>query len=432
MFVGSINQDLRSLVSEVTRGWETEDIFIGCSGNFTIERLLKDRNFHLHGNDVSLYTCTIGKHLAGADKEVKVRSEEYKWLEEYMAPGVDKIATLLLCTTMLEGLHRKEPFFIRRRKAYKKQWKRLHERTKIKVLQGIEGLKLNTFWEGDCVDWAINTPEKAGFISFPPTYKGGYEKLYQAFEEVFEWEEPDYVIFDKDRLQVMVEAVKEKENWMMARDEPIPRLEGYEVGKIQTSLRSKPLTVYANKAPKRIALPHQRTEMVKVPRFTEKDEIKEGSTLSLLKITQAQMNTLRSLYLNPGIAPASAGINLAVLVDGKLIGAMGLSKSQYSTGEVYLMSDFVIRPLPYKRMSKLLLATVLTKEVRLIVEQTINQRVRRICTTAFTDKPASMKYRGLFKLHSRKEDPPRLNYTAEMGKWDLKGALNWWKRKHMK
>ncbi|PFP29389.1 hypothetical protein COJ96_10825 [Bacillus sp. AFS073361] len=432
MFVGSINQDLRALVSEVTRSWETDEIYIGCSGNFTIERILKDRGLDLYGNDVSIYTCTIGNYLAGLKEEMTVQAEAYKWLEPYMEPGPNRIATLLLCTSMLDGYHRNEPFFQRRRKAYKDQWERLHAETVEKVKKGIDNLKMAGFWPGDCVEWAQMAPNDAGFISFPPTYTGGYEKLYSALMEVFAWQEPEYAMFDKERLAVMVDAVKEKRFWMMARDEPIPGLEGYEVGKIQTSLRSKPLTVYANKAPKRITMPRQNTELLKVPRFTEKDVIREDSRLSVTKISQAQMNTLRSLYLNPGIAPASAGLNLGVLIDGKLIGAIGLSKSNYGTNEAYLMSDFVIRPVKYKRLSKLILATVISKEVKLLIEQAFNQRMRHVSTTAFTEKPVSMKYRGIFHLESRKKDPPRLNYGSDTGRWTLEEAMNWWKQKHMK
>ncbi|MGE7191777.1 hypothetical protein [Lysinibacillus fusiformis] len=432
MFVGSINQDLRALVSEVTKSWDTDSVYIGCSGNFTIERILKERGLNLYGNDVSLYTCTIGNHLAGVHDHVGIQAEEFKWLEPYMEPGADRIATLLLCTSMLENYHRNESYFIRRRKAYKQQWPRLHEQTVEKVKKGIDGLSLKGFWSGDVVEWANMCPEDAGFISFPPTYTGGYEKLYEALMEVFEWSEPPYTLFDEDRLAVMVEAVKQKRFWMMARDEPIAGLEGYEVGKIQTSLRSKPLTVYANQAPKRITMPRQKTEILKIPRFSEEDLITEESVLSVTKISQAQMNTLRSLYLNPGIAPASAALNLGVLVDGRLIGAVGLSKSNFGKSEAYIMSDFVIRPVRYKRLSKLVLAAVVSKEVKLLFEQVVNQRIRAMSTTAFTDKPVSMKYRGIFTLSSRKENPPRLNYGGEAGRWTLKEAMKWWQNKHMK
>ncbi|USK72667.1 putative antirestriction adenine methyltransferase [Peribacillus asahii] len=428
MFVGSINSDLRALVSETTRYWESTDIYIGCSGNFTIERILKGRDFNLHGNDVSLYTSAIGNYLAGNDMHIGIKQKSFEWLEPYMNHGIERIATLLLCTTMLDGYHRTEPYFTRKREAYHDQWERLHSETCAKVQKGLENMNVVEYWMGDVVEWAINSPKDQAFISFPPTYKGGYEKLYQAFEEVFDWQEPEYELFDNDRLEIMLEAVKEKKEWMMARDEPMPALEGYEIGTVQTSLRSKPVTVYASKSHKRITMPHQKTEVLKVKRANENTEFNENSHISLRKITQAQMNTLRSLYLNPGIAPASAAVNFAVLVDGHLIGAMGLSKSQYSVGEGYVMSDFVIRPVKYKRLSKLVLACVLSKEVKLLLEQALNGRVKALSTTAFTDKPISMKYRGLFEVHSRKEG--RVNYTAPAGKWTLQEGYQWWWKKH--
>ncbi len=35
-----------------------EDLYVACSGNFTIERVLADR-FKLHSNDVSIYTSVV-------------------------------------------------------------------------------------------------------------------------------------------------------------------------------------------------------------------------------------------------------------------------------------------------------------------------------------------------------------------------------------
>ncbi len=69
-------------------------------------------------------------------------------------------------------------------------------------------------------------------------------------------------------------------------------------------------------------------------------------------------------------------------------------------------------------------------EVRDILEQKLAQKVRTIGTTAFTDKPVSMKYRGVFDLHSRKEG--RLNYLGEAGKWSLEQALTWWHKTQQK
>ncbi|MCL6442558.1 MAG: hypothetical protein K6T83_03705 [Alicyclobacillus sp.] len=432
MFVGTINEDLRALISDAVKEWDVQDLYVGCSGNFTIERMLKDSGFRMHGNDVSLYTCTIGEYLVGRDFPVKVNDPEYAWLEPYLEPGIPKIATILLCTSLLDGYGRHEPFFARRRKAYRDQWERIHTETCEKVFRALEGLHLASFWRGDCVEWAQITPQDAAFISFPPTYKAGYEKLYKAFDSVFEWQRPEYEIFDDDRLLVMVEAVKQKKHWIIAKDAQIPGLEEYEVGRVQTSLRSKPFIVYSNSSHMRLTMPHQKTEPVPIPRFGPDDEMREDSVLSVAKITQGQMNTLRSQYLNPGIAPASAGLCLAVLVDGKLIGAIGLSKGKFGEGEAYMMTDFAIRPTRYKRLSKLVLVAALSIEVRRLFEQASNMRCPNIGTTAFTDKAVSMKYRGLFELHSRKEKPARLNYVARMGRWTLREGYQWWLKNHAK
>ncbi len=67
------------------------------------------------------------------------------------------------------------------------------------------------------------------------------------------------------------------------------------------------------------------------------------------------------------------------------------------------MCDFAVRPSPHKRLSKLILAVLLSKAVQIDLEQCTCSRVKVIGTTAFTNKPVSMKYRGLFEVHNRGE-----------------------------
>ena len=82
----------------------------------------------------------------------------------------------------------------------------------------------------------------------------------------------------------------------------------------------------------------------------------------------------------------------------------------------------------YRRLSKLVLAAALSKEIKAYLEQVFSKRIDTITTTAFTQKAVSMKYRGLFDLYSRKEG--MLNYTAEAGRWSLEEGLKWWLEKH--
>lgn len=55
---------------------------------------------------------------------------------------------------------------------------------------------------------------------------------------------------------------------------------------------------------------------------------------------------------------------------GKLVGAFGVSQPRgFLPCDVYLMADFAVRPTPHRRLSKRILACLLSREVRADVEQ---------------------------------------------------------------
>jgi hypothetical protein len=114
---------------------------------------------------------------------------------------------------------------------------------------------------------------------------------------------------------------------------------------------------------------------------------------------------------------------------------------------MYLLSDFPVAPTDYPRLSKLVLYAALSQESKLLAERIARHRVRSLYTTAFSNKPVSMKYRGLFALANRKENPHwsasaatdpgayyqqryQINYEAPMGQWTLAEGLALWKAKH--
>ena len=71
---------------------------------------------------------------------------------------------------------------------------------------------------------------------------------------------------------------------------------------------------------------------------------------------------------------------------------------------------------------------VLSKAVQIDLEQCTCSRVKVIGTTAFTNKPVSMKYRGLFEVHNRGES--YINYFGQAGRWSLEEGFQWWKANH--
>jgi hypothetical protein len=73
MFIGSINRYMRAVLEQAALrsgsgqagGWKGLPVYVACSGNFTVERILAKCGVGaIHSNDVSIYSCALGWHLA--------------------------------------------------------------------------------------------------------------------------------------------------------------------------------------------------------------------------------------------------------------------------------------------------------------------------------------------------------------------------------
>ena len=427
MFVGAINGQVRSILSRFSKSLSGQPVYVGCSGNFTVERVLSSTGTgEFHSNDVSLYSCALGSHLAGDSIDVHVTDDELSWMGEYLQPGVPSIATLLLCSEMLQHYQRPEPYHRRMWKAYQSRFAVMHDATLQKVEKAIDGLVINSFSPSDVVEFVSQAPEDAVVVCFPPTYKGGYERLYKVMDSVFAWDAPAYATFDEDRFVELAEMVKARPVWMTLRDQPEPVLDGYLTGVVQTGLRSKPVYVYSSEHDTTLAMPRQTIETIPLPRL--EDEVDGG--LSLVRMSQGQLNQLRSEYLSLAITPAAAQVSVGVKVGGHLIGALAFSRSNSFRAwcDAYMLTDLAVRPTVYRRLAKLVLAAALSMEMKAVLEQSLNMPVATIGTTAFTNRPVSMKYRGLFDLYSKKEGA--LNYQAHAGRWNLAEGFEWWRKNH--
>jgi len=142
------------------------------------------------------------------------------------------------------------------------------------------------------------------------------------------------------------------------------------------------------------------------------------------------VNYYRDVYLSKGVGiPADGEVPLVAAVDGKVFGFLIYSRMQ-GGGDVYLLADFVVNSSRYQRLAKLLLLITQTAEVRRLLEEKFLLEISKCRTMVFTDRPVSMKYRGLYKLARR--DPGKLVYETEMGILDLKEVIPLWLKKYEK
>jgi len=243
MFIGAINQDVRAILYEIAKSEQRDiPVYVGCSGNFTVERVLAKTGItNLNSNDVSLYSCYLGNYLAGKNMCLGIADMNYYWLKDYLKPGIPCVATLLLCSEMFNYMDREGRYYQRMANAYRNNFDVLHQRTAEKVERALDGLEIKTFFAGDVLDFIKNAPGNILAISFPPTYKGGYERLYKKFDRVFTWDKPEYTVFDNERFEEFTAELMKKRYWITLRDERVPALEQYLIGRVQTGLRSRPV-----------------------------------------------------------------------------------------------------------------------------------------------------------------------------------------------
>lgn len=456
MFHGSLPDSVQQIMGDCIRDWKCTDIYVGCSGNFTIERMLKGvTNARLHGNDVTIYSCLLGRYFSGAPLNARF-NENYEgpmeFIQEYMKTDLDIATCVLLLSKMSTYLGSKpNPYYVRMIEAYKDQWPELFDKTRTKLEKA--GQFLDSFYAGDVIGWVDDVPKDQGFVCYPPFYSGDYEKMFKVIESIIAWDPPEYDMIDKDKIFEMFRKLTERDYFMFGTNDELEEFSDYLMGISQTTNRGVPLYVYS-KAPKsRIIVPHQQVASLMVERLGKDEDI--GDTMRIVPLKSENFRALRSQYMNPYIKPGSETASFGVLVDDKLIGVYAFSASptlsnwdkHIETPTIYLLSDFPIAPTKYKRLAKLVLYAALSRESKLYAERLTNHRIRSLVTTAFTKRPVSMKYRGLFQLLNKKQLPGvdegetdmskiyynsgyQLNYGAPMGQWTLAEGLELWKKKH--
>jgi hypothetical protein len=444
MFKGTIPAEVRAMLSEVAKGWtNAQALAVACSGNFTIERVFADR-FPLMGCDVTLYSCILGNFFSGQPFRLAIKpeyAETFDWLAPDLADPVNAVAAVMLLTTFTDSLDKHlqtkpNAYYARLVDGYRRAWPDMLEKTHARL--AASPLHMKSFHAGDAVDWLPTLGPDIAVTSFPPFFVAGYQKMFAKIDELFDWDAPAYQEIFDDRRTAFLDSLMDRPYWAVGTSAPLPDLDGKLRGICKTSNRGVPIYLYANEGPRRIVMPRQNTEFVPAPRLSHGDEV--GSRLWLAPLTMPQFSALRSQYLNAHIKPAPATEAYAVLVDNRLIGCYALQRGFQVHGAspdaIYMLSDFPVAPTDYSRLAKLVLIAALSKEAQLLAERVCKSRIRSLVTTAFSDNPVSMKYRGLFALTSRKEAPEnshnkfQLQYHAQIGQWSLSEGLTLWKKKH--
>jgi hypothetical protein len=430
MLAWKLPADARAMLLEVAQTWGPSEVAVPYAGDFGVERALAPLPIRFHSSDVEVTSAALGAAWLDLPFPIRVApdyAEAWDWLTPYLDTPERAAATLILSSQMALGIDQPGNLYYRRlHHAYQRQWERLHGTTLERVHAARPNLASYTV--GDPLVWLDTLPD------LPVIYGGGEPTTLRGVRDLFEWDQAEPHERDLDAL---LAAITSREHWAVALPATVdlPDLTGY----CRTTNMATPVRVYASSGPVRTRVPVQLLDDLLLPRLGP-SEVPVGP-IELRRLTVREFSALRSRYLNALIPPAAPRLSVAVLAGGKLVGAYATNESdgamhvegQVPQPYVYLLSDFPVAP-GVKHLAKLVLLAALSRESQLLIEPSVKHRVRGLYTSAFSDRPVSMKYRGLFDLVGRKERDPGshtkyvLNYTARLGQWPLSEVLALWSK----
>lgn len=206
MFYGSVPAEAQAIMNKIVKEWDVSDIYVGCSGNFTLEKFIGPLGkFRLHSNDVTMYSQCLGAYFLRERVPLELSEEgekQFPWLADYMKTDVDRISTMLLCSRIVAYTDKGDnPYYKMMLEESIRQFPAMHEKTVQKVSGNT--LTIASYYNGDAMDFVKEAPADAGFISFPPFKKAGkaFVKDFAKLEKMFKFTPPEYGFFDEELLK---------------------------------------------------------------------------------------------------------------------------------------------------------------------------------------------------------------------------------------
>ena len=447
MFLGVIPDGFRKIIANYLPEFKDE-VYVLCSGNFTSEAVLCLNGYQgdIYSCDVCVYSCALGAYLTGQPFNASLvdPENEVPFLNgsDYFSSELKIASTILMLSDLGE--------FAKRNNDYKKRmfdgmvlnWDALFEKTVSKLEQAKDRLRIKGYFAEDAMQVLDKIPGGATVMTYVPTTGGDYEKMFAWINKLITWDEPQYD-FLTDSEPFYKKITDADFDWYVYAEHELhdefPFL-GEPVSALQK--RNLRVNLYTKTDKSFYIGNHSKTSICKYQFLTD-EEITNDSELEVTPVKAEIVDYLRTLFLQKQIEFTQATFNYAVTIDGLLVGILcynfpnfNVSVPDHETGSsfLYLLSDTAVKNDNYPLLGKLILYASLSSEMKQLLERRCVSKFDFWLTTAFSRNPVSMKYRGVYKIATRKDnsDPERpymLNYFGTTGQWDLKKALKIWLKK---
>ena len=449
-FLGSIAGPLRKVIAAYADEL-TVPVLLPCAGNFTVGAALRSGGYRgrITGCDITLYTSALGAYLAGDHPQVAERDdcpEHLRGLLDLSDPA--HLAASVSIMLDLRQVWKNQNVWHRRMLAnYRRNWPQLMEKTLAKLDAYRAHLNQGGGFGYVPQDAAAflreHDPDHAVFIA-PPTFGSrDYINQERMLAAAATWPAPEYTEISFKDVSIYEQITSFRE-WMIIMERPLPEVEkilGEPVAVVHKGRKSITYA-YAGHSRRRIITRGYLTSRSPGPIFPGDRFLTGRETPGIIKMDKKQTVRMNELFMSVRVDYflADVALSLALCLDKKIIGKLDFNLTKYAWAlpepghQIYQRSDLAV-PSVEPRLAKLVLMLCQSHEVKQLIDETFKDDVRYAVTTAFSHHPVSMKYRGVYKLHKRLEDPDsggyRLNYYGELGLWSLaEGYARWLKKIH--
>lgn len=430
-FIGATPAELRTWLASVAHNLEDRQVVVSCSGAFSIEQIVSRRTerAEIHGNDVTLYSCILGCLYSGQDLPCAVRDETFAFVAPFLESDMATRASAIVALSgIIDFARQKNDYQIRMWRYCVGRFAEEVRRIREKLALVSSAMRLHTFTMRDGFD--IYPRPGAVAICFPPTYVGGYERMFKRLEAAISWPAPSFEMLSEERRETLISRCMEMD-FILYDDRPRPGVPC--VAALEKPGRKK-VWIYSNMKLKPAYLKKRPGESVpKYPLLMPDTEITRADEITLVPTTGPVINHYRNMFLSKRITPGAGGQSFLLFAGDRVFGALmflAYSVKLKRTDEIYLMSDFALPSGVHKRLAKLVLMCCLSRDMRTLIEKRELKEYRSVLTSVFTTAAVSMKYRGIFELDKRGEG--FLNYRGLFADYTLQEARDLWLTKYEK
>ena len=159
-------------------------------------------------------------------------------------------------------------------------------------------------------------------------------------------------------------------------------------------------------------------------------KLTKKSKVTVVPCAEGHMTFLRETYLKKTIAFGQGDYSVLVFIDDMLAGGVSYRKPLQSTSDIaYVLTD--LATTREGRVAKLVARIATCQDALKPLERKLLRRFRRVRTTAYSDHPEAMKYRGSWTVESREEVNAahgryEINYLADLRPEPYQQQYEWW------